>query len=1097
MALKFEKLNESYGSKIEKEFTAKKIEWADTRLFDFLTFNFETRYTNYKKKESQKLSIDINKLIDDYSDSKITYSKFIISLEKLYEQISHIENPDPIYDTYENRLYYFSKYKNIFLSAPGGMGKSRFVYELSKELKFKNIEHLCLYGKLYKSLSEKQINRIINIAESRNFVFIFDAINELNSKKRDEICNLIKCLKKHKNIFIVVTYRDNSLKENPNKKLKLIEIPFAGINYNSVIDMLGPDVGASLLEYGSILSTNNALFIQALLKTVKSGKLKQNGANNINKITYLLEMYTKGTLNLQAWQFYKKFIALLCDHEVKYLEEVYLKTIIKNKSDKDQLQKLIELGYIRIYKDKRVKFYGPGFDTLSDYLIVRSLFKISDTNLLITKIQNLKNKIYSLNDPIVIMLFDKFKNNWTKIKNICSLCKLELNLNALAFIDFNQQEAKDFQKFLVEKNFLLCFVHLGGLNNKLFNCTNYLNKKFLNNSKQITKLLAKQPYLNKTPIEQRIYDILFITTKFNTYNDLYIEYLYFAIWLSAYPHDSLKLLSRKTMVQLFDIDERYEKIAIDVLNSIDNCFICDAIVESLATSRYRKNSSKSFTLKQLLKNRYFLNAYNIAKIERYFNFSPSLFHYVKRNDYLKMKSEWLTDENDRLFGNISLSHKYSLRFDSFGGYTSSINFLKADWHYINRINKKLSKEYLCFKNGKCAGCGDCESSLRKTYKINENNVISARDLATLTSYYFDKLKNEYDLTEKDLHFDYREYSDTMLRSFLEMAQAFMLGTLMGNYYTDDFVTYNGYEGEKIGYLPYKPLEFETDYYSLNSLVPVSSDLVYCLNQKLIKKLGIKNIDKKSSNWATNFADLKLEEVKLHNIKIYHEKFYWIPLVLKVEFHSKNSDGPKQFISYYCAYNTKMNFKDHYKYEFDEYNLKPPDYLKDINDYSFERREDICHMIPAFSRNYHKFEQNSSVMPPSGLIKDLNLSFDVGSSSFKNKSGEQIIIVDCNNSNYYSRDIKDAVYIRADYYEKIKDKIKFFGYGERFHLKTGWSVKSQNDFQFNFNDGGTFFLRKREFEKEFYKKCCGCKKKYRTIRHKVPNITISFENQTIK
>lgn len=122
-------------------------------------------------------------------------------------------------------------------------------------------------------------------------------------------------------------------------------------------------------------------------------------------------------------------------------------------------------------------------ETLTDYLIARFLMdKIEDLSIREVKsnINEMIKVYYSIQDKIILMLFEKYENN---IETAIKIIK-ETELNDYLNIDiFNETILNDINIKKIQKNFKpnihikKLLVNAGGNENNPFNCKNFLNSK--------------------------------------------------------------------------------------------------------------------------------------------------------------------------------------------------------------------------------------------------------------------------------------------------------------------------------------------------------------------------------------------------------------------------------------------------------------------------------------------------------------------------------------------------------------------------------------------------------------------------------------------
>lgn len=112
-----------------------------------------------------------------------------------------------------------------------------------------------------------------------------------------------------------------------------------------------------------------------------------------------------------------------------------------------------------------------------------------------------------------------------------------------------------------------------------------------------------------------------------------------------------------------------------------------------------------------------------------------------------------------------------------------------------------------------------------------------------------KLFNHYQVTNKktERHMREEDFHDSVYMKCVDIATGLYYGSLMCNYYTNQFATYNNNQ-RNIGYEVYDPLEYGEEV-ALTSPVPTYQDFVERLGEYIIKNIEVP--DAKDLIWAKN------------------------------------------------------------------------------------------------------------------------------------------------------------------------------------------------------------------------------------------------------
>ena len=85
-------------------------------------------------------------------------------------------------------------HKSCLISGEGGIGKSYFIMCLEDELEKKGVKHLCMYGKFCEDVSDIDFDQIKMLGQNEEFVFAFDAINEVSKESQQYIVSELEKL---------------------------------------------------------------------------------------------------------------------------------------------------------------------------------------------------------------------------------------------------------------------------------------------------------------------------------------------------------------------------------------------------------------------------------------------------------------------------------------------------------------------------------------------------------------------------------------------------------------------------------------------------------------------------------------------------------------------------------------------------------------------------------------------------------------------------------------------------------------------------------------------------------------------------------------
>lgn len=304
------------------------FEWEDTTFMDYLKGSLPRLRNTSSNSAITGLFHSLTKKYSSYSFYDSEPIAFISEIEKIIDEIRKIE---PYWSgVFIPRVEETIRlHKGCLISGEGGIGKSYFIKCLEEEFKTIEKKHLCLYGKFCPTISEIDFNEISAIAKTEEFVFIFDAINEIDEQSQLELINELKKIKDTKGLRIIITYRthtmDESMIEECRQVVKSI-YEFEGVSFESVVEWLQRIPITDINEYLDVLYSNNP-FLLSKLPCILDGKQDLN-KNNVSRFTYIYEQFIKKSLDKPTWENTKKVARLLYENNKKNFSAAELDTII-------------------------------------------------------------------------------------------------------------------------------------------------------------------------------------------------------------------------------------------------------------------------------------------------------------------------------------------------------------------------------------------------------------------------------------------------------------------------------------------------------------------------------------------------------------------------------------------------------------------------------------------------------------------------------------------------------------------------------------------------------------------------------------------------
>lgn len=1043
------------------------FQWQDRYLMNTILKQFDRIYSYSNSPDG--LSTDdsfseMNRLISNQNERKITESQFIVNLGECINKLIK-KYPEIKYRNEYNINYYKEELNfanRLLIYGEGGIGKSYYLYKLSERLKNKNVSYLCLYCKYTKKIPKVIMEEIL--ACQKEFYFIIDAFNELSNSEQQEMLKFLLKISTKSNINIIISYRSRNLDDDVEKKLKGI-LPnyykFEGVEYENSLERLIETYGIEFGKYLDIIETNNPLYLKMLYtifdNTTKNKKGRKNKRKFIDnkigdlvQVTSILETYIRIISgNGKYWEATKKVCSFMFENEKNDILYKEIKSLLGEFTD-EYIAKMIKENLMDFYVYKNEKYYIFQMQYMSDYLIVRALNNVlndKSEDQIINIINQKTEKNYSWIEPIIILLFDKYKDSEIeKALNIIFKSSLKDNLNFDIFqkMIFNDEQITILQKRLKCSNDSSNMLMLGGYHNRPFNCVNYFNNILLSDCTKIKKLSFNNLYSSPLfKIKNALYNMILIK-KDNAYVK---EIFWYAFWLSSVSNERIRNLSLKL---LYDITSKFENYADELAHlysKVDDYYLKKSIIHVL-TSISDVSDESICILNNIYTNENEIDSENIYRISNMLNDKNNYINLSKKNLYLDLddtiKIDKKLDLNHILFI-ADMYEKYVLKFKRYNLENSLKiyeKFILNEKNEITKWNQELNKKFKCInKNGYCK-YGHYGTDFIKIYPKIKTTIYSPEKLFLVYQECFKKVCSEYDYSydkEKDRFDEHlNQFSNSLLKKCLLITQDIVLGSLMCNYYTDEISLYN--DNETLGYSVYKPMNLLEEELNICSPISLYCEAIEHLNNKLEKKFKLNDV--RDESWYNN-VELSINNILSLLNPIDYEGNKWIPI--SIQIHKFMFNDKHQHL-YTESYDWTIGIDPIHRLIGDSNSsvltIDRDIYNKNLNMYI---KNDFIKSVDIKSIKYDskEFKNTNLSFPPSIIIKELNLKYDSTFSTWKNDRGEIIIYCDNNNSDFYKDVITNAVYIRKDYLDIISKnhQVVYWAYTEKNYLEKGWNEEA--------------------------------------------------------
>ena len=812
--MNYKDLNKNQKDRMKQIMTNSYImEWENPEFMDYLLGGLpKIRKTRDDKIIADEL-IKLESEMSAYDSLLSDKERFFKNIEKIITLIKEKNSSWFGLGTDELKRY-LKLHRFCMIIGEGGIGKSYFLKCFEEQLEQKNIEHLCIYGKFEKDTSKIDVEQILNSSD-KGFVFICDAINEMSEAGQQSLLDILKKLKNNPKIRIVISYRTNSMDEmmlQQYQELSEYEYKFSGVSFESALDEMLKLSVPDVYLYEDILYSNNALLLSMLCDVLSSKKIIDETKNGVASVTYILEHYIKISINktfknniscqgLDIWKDTKRVAKWMYMNGEKQIDEESLLSVIK--TGENYLPSMMQMGFVDGFERDGKNWYYFVIDSLTDFLIARSLFEDISEKDYQQQVDTIKNKmdtLYSLNEALIIAIFDNLSPDYGGIQKLLVDTELikRLDFRTLVKAHFNRNHIKLFQEsFRPVKHSELLMV-MGGFTDKPFNCSNYLFDYYCEEQKRVIELsnLLAGSYSQNT-IKNRLKNVLYFTTLNDRVDRRDEEAFYFALLCCAAPNKDVRCLAMKLLYEVVLKNSGYIDKLIAEYDKILDLYIQEAVIYVLSQMHQDKQIIIAFYNK-VISTQENLSAKSIRRIATYLGNPYAFITWSRKDLYRYNKNAQVSDYLSDILFLVDLMNKNFLPFRYWGKDHIDMHtrFLANKKFEIKEINDYLSKKYACVSGGECSGLIAFEKrimpeieSIAKIETVDINSFLQCFE--QVLRYVFEYYETLAD--SKSMNMREKDFIHSVYMKCVDIATGLYYGSLMCNHYTNQFATYNNYQ----------------------------------------------------------------------------------------------------------------------------------------------------------------------------------------------------------------------------------------------------------------------------------------------------------------
>ena len=1057
--------------------------WSDESFMDSLLGVLpKVRKTPYDSDAESSIR-ELEDLLMSYDYTNTDLNDFS---SRVYTAINKIKQESPRWYGASIQAFsdFFAMQRSCLISGYGGIGKSYFIYQLEQRLSERGVLHLCIYGKHQKDINQIDFDEIASVAESEQFLIIIDAINEFDKAEQRKIIEQLKTMLTIRGVRIVATYRTHRLDSDIEESLRSIATyiySFPGVSYEAALDVILRLSTIDVYKYESILYTNNPLYLRILCKALSDKKVIESDLNSVSTLTYILEAYIKTSINKECWSHTKRIAGWMYENGKREVSESVLKKLVD--PAEFFVEQMMQQGLLAVYQNEHESYYFFSIDTLTDYLYGRYFLrelqgKSEDDQLKIIKEK--RNSFPGMDEVFILALFDLI-DDYEKIKRLLSASELlqSFGLETIIHINFDSSKIQRFQDVFRIRDTAGILSYIGGYTNKPYNCVNYLNKYYTDDpGRQFTELsieLSGRYYEGR--LKERLKNMIYYVSVSST--QVSDEMLWFSVWCTASSNQEIRCLARKLLYEVVRRDQTFSASITTAWDLFKDPYIVESIIEIFSILPCRNNADVGALFEKCVNSREFYLARSLKMIS-IARGKPYEYIELEKEDLYVKTDESLPDGLKSLFLQIDIVDKYLMpfRYWNLGTYDHITHFLSAPKTEVKKWNDGLADRFNCVRDGDCQGSFPFERMVMSDFPP-QFSLALLDDTSILISFgkCIEEIMTLYGVnlfeqkTQGELFF-----SDSLYRKIIDISIDIFWGSLMCNYYTEQFASYNNTQCS-IGYEVYDPIPYDDERCFFASPIPTYESSIEQMCDKTVS--CIERPLQYDRKWSID-ADLSIKNILKLLVPVSFKNQCWMLLSAKIRL---SGSGRVETYDLHCCTNSDVHLDGSYNDRYLTIELFSftdcAELYGDCNDKPW-----LCKSIPQIKGNTDWFDPTNLVFPPAQIIKALNLHYELSTMSWNSEDGEIIIRCDNNKRSYFENEITSSVFIRKDVFDSYVavTPIHYFAFTEKMLEDVGYTDEASLHLEIQ---NGSIVSR-------FYN--CEEQRRYFDQNHKCDECPYCFENE---
>ena len=1003
--------------------------------------------------------------------------------------------------------------KGLLIVGEGGIGKTRFLYDLANELAKQNKNFAASFSDQSASeLLEINLHEIANQFDD-GFTYIFDAINERDEKLARQLINQLPDILAQDKVSVIVSTRSGSpfSQECELESVLFRKYVFPGVDISNLIPELSTYGDQLFFRFQDMFIGGNPRNILAAKAAIEDLSHREELQQAHIQRTTLIERCMKKQLagersGSKRWAQTKKLCSFLYSKQANLFDENDVQVVLADETA-GYLTDMLSTGFIRAFRLGSKEHFAFSSESQMNILIARSVH--SDLKRIQIDTENFRDSAERVAEVVKTKSFGANTHEMCQIAidrfiSFGPMLFVEL-LHAFRNADLFFDELRILREtifpqdadFSTIRNRIAidpasAFIEFGGYVINPLNITNYSNDAFVKKPEIVIDCFKENwRSYELSDLIHRVRNIASYASYANSLTQTAIlEWTWLSVWASSSTNSKLRVWAIRLLQVLCDRSEQAIEIAVTAFPLVKNTFSQRAIARVLSHSR-KKTQQRA----------------DVVELARSVTDDYSVADYLVVHDMCIVLGIPITESHTRNFynefGNLPVTETKAeviknlvLKFDPFFDHylpfeylpffegivqmSALHDYLAVDKNLVKNWNDRFKANLSCPNPAPCTdetvSWSDADSVVHIPFE--KEKLDPARLYNMFVKLLFDACEMAgYPVSDLIETADYYrlESGDRLnprFRPVLDAAGLFM-GSLASNYYLSE-IQIASCHGARTGFACDDSWTPGDEGVRVDTSLPLFNNIIDIARRKIQKR--VQSPCGKPRSWFDDDQDTQksLLEV-LRPITICGVE--WIPLAADIRIRmrrEKTLDCSNEMLIHVASIDAPhLNGIGDRKLtiELDELEGNIEDYC--------EHDSLLC--VDVHAPEYAGKDTFSFAMclPPQRLIAHFDLVFNRYTGIYHYPDDDEpIVICDGNPRSYMADPVSKLILMRGQEYRSLVEQglIKYYAFTERFEPHVGYRNNCNRYWEFlpngtligtHLNDGSSLHVRNKQ------EACRGC------------------------